>query len=164
MTKAFTDTETQLLMGKLEMRMSSAAVALYDDMNRVLVVKAHYKKYWSLPGGVVDPGETPRVAAAREVYEETGILPNVEMLKFCMVVDRVSAVAQTYQLVFDQQVDSDTFSRVRLDPREIEDYALVTREDIVGGDRYYSESTIAWAKGFTGYMEQWFGPDRPDKV
>jgi 8-oxo-dGTP diphosphatase len=29
--------------------------------------------FWSVPGGLVDPGETPQKAAARELFEEAGI-------------------------------------------------------------------------------------------
>jgi len=35
--------------------------------------KAPLRGIWSLPGGHVDPGETTRAAALREVSEETGV-------------------------------------------------------------------------------------------
>ena len=31
--------------------------------------------FWSIPGGIVDPGETPMEGAARELFEEAGITP-----------------------------------------------------------------------------------------
>jgi 8-oxo-dGTP pyrophosphatase MutT (NUDIX family) len=31
--------------------------------------------FWGVPGGLVDPGETAREAAARELFEEAGITP-----------------------------------------------------------------------------------------
>lgn len=34
------------------------------------------EKKWKLPGGLVDPGETIKVAAEREVLEETGVKSN----------------------------------------------------------------------------------------
>lgn len=40
---------------------------------RVLLVEQTYKREWELPGGVVDPGESPRAAARREVAEELGV-------------------------------------------------------------------------------------------
>lgn len=33
---------------------------------------AHDAMFWELPAGLIEPGENPRVAAARELYEEVG--------------------------------------------------------------------------------------------
>lgn len=50
----------------------SVAVAIRDDARRILLVQ-HVEGRWQLPGGAVEPGEHPRVAAARECAEEAGI-------------------------------------------------------------------------------------------
>jgi 8-oxo-dGTP diphosphatase len=42
------------------------------DLTRVLLVH-HPWRGWVPPGGRVEPGETPREAAARELFEETGV-------------------------------------------------------------------------------------------
>jgi 8-oxo-dGTP pyrophosphatase MutT (NUDIX family) len=39
----------------------------------VLLCQLTYKKDWDLPGGVVEVGESPRLAVAREVTEELGL-------------------------------------------------------------------------------------------
>ena len=38
----------------------------------ILLIKHRYLKVWLQPGGHIDSGETPNVAAQREVLEETG--------------------------------------------------------------------------------------------
>ncbi len=39
----------------------------------VLLLETNYKADWELPGGVVDPGESPRVGCEREIHEELGL-------------------------------------------------------------------------------------------
>ena len=41
--------------------------------DRVLLCQLTYKQDWDLPGGVVEVGESPQVAVAREVEEELGL-------------------------------------------------------------------------------------------
>lgn len=54
---------------------NAASVALIDR-DKVLLIQRARKPYfgmWSLPGGRLEPGETPEQAAAREIMEEVGL-------------------------------------------------------------------------------------------
>lgn len=46
---------------------------LRDPSDRVLLCELTYKREWDLPGGVVEPGESPLAGVVREVREELGI-------------------------------------------------------------------------------------------
>jgi 8-oxo-dGTP pyrophosphatase MutT (NUDIX family) len=58
----------------------AAGVLFFDQADRVLLVDPSYKPGWEIPGGYVQPGETPSEAAAREVAEELGIKPPIGRL------------------------------------------------------------------------------------
>ncbi len=60
-----------------------AAVTIIEREGKVLMVRragAPGYGLWSVPGGYVDQGEVVEQAAAREVWEETGLLVKVEGL------------------------------------------------------------------------------------
>jgi 8-oxo-dGTP diphosphatase len=50
----------------------AAGLLIQDRQGRVLLVRPTYKEGWDIPGGYVEPGESPAQAAAREVIEEIG--------------------------------------------------------------------------------------------
>jgi 8-oxo-dGTP pyrophosphatase MutT (NUDIX family) len=51
----------------------SVAGIVYDERDRILLVRQSADGVWSAPGGSVDPHETPADAVVREVWEETGL-------------------------------------------------------------------------------------------
>jgi acetyl-CoA carboxylase carboxyl transferase subunit beta len=55
---------------------AAAGAVVIDDAGRVLLIrraKPPRVGAWTLPGGHIEPGETPEQAALREVLEETGV-------------------------------------------------------------------------------------------
>jgi 8-oxo-dGTP pyrophosphatase MutT (NUDIX family) len=56
------------------------ALILADQGKALSVSRRHAPHLWGLIGGKVDPGETPLVAVAREVYEEAGFRLNPDLL------------------------------------------------------------------------------------
>lgn len=52
---------------------AASAVLLRDEQDRFLAVKPNYRGHWLMPGGSLDPGESPRACAAREMQEEVGL-------------------------------------------------------------------------------------------
>lgn len=57
--------------------------ALFDDDERVLLMRERTDGLWSLPGGWADPGDAPSTAVVREVREETGHAVEVTKLVGC---------------------------------------------------------------------------------
>jgi 8-oxo-dGTP pyrophosphatase MutT (NUDIX family) len=67
------------LKRSLGIRSNAAGVAVwYGD--KLLVIRHSYRPGHALPGGVVRMGEAPAGAAARELYEEVGILARPDEL------------------------------------------------------------------------------------
>lgn len=50
-----------------------AVLLLRDDDGRILLVRQRHTRGWSLAGGLLSHGESPREAVVREVFEELGV-------------------------------------------------------------------------------------------
>lgn len=62
------------------------SAVIRDEQGRVLLALRRRPAIWNLPGGSVEPGETPWDAAVRETREEVGL--DVEVDRLTGVYDR----------------------------------------------------------------------------
>lgn len=57
-----------------------AAVVIRDEAGRILVVRKRDTHRFMLPGGKIEPGESPDLTAVREAHEELGVTLDVDRL------------------------------------------------------------------------------------
>lgn len=141
----------------LPKRVASAAMILENSVGQALIVKANYKSYWTVPGGIIEPAETPKQGAIRETNEEIGLALDPAKVSFVAVINRKSDYADTFQFVFKAPLEPGMIDMIRLQPTEIDEYALVTKAQVATNDRHYGKIISHWAKDDTGYIEQSFG-------
>jgi ADP-ribose pyrophosphatase YjhB (NUDIX family) len=106
-----------------------AAGALFlDHEGRILLVRPTYKPMWDIPGGYVEPGESPLAACLREVREELGVeLPISQHL----VVDWAPAEQEGDKILFifdGGALPTDQIDRLTPDGTEVADLAFVEAE------------------------------------
>ncbi|MGC5329700.1 NUDIX domain-containing protein [Micromonospora sp. DT62] len=75
----------------------AAGALFFDDEGRVLLVRPTYKQHWDIPGGYVEPGESPRSACVREIREELGLVIEVGPL---LAVDWAPAPNEGDKILF----------------------------------------------------------------
>jgi 8-oxo-dGTP diphosphatase len=90
-------------------------VWVFDRASTHVLLVHHRRRGWVPPGGKVDPGETPREAAGRELFEETGVRAQLVGTPAAVTVrsyhpDWPATVGVSYMAVVDR--------RVRLTPEE----------------------------------------------
>jgi 8-oxo-dGTP diphosphatase len=61
------------LVRRLTPNYTVGALCLLEHDGKVLMLRQHHREGWTLPGGLVDRGETADQAVRREVMEETGL-------------------------------------------------------------------------------------------
>lgn len=105
---------------------AAAGVLFRDEGGRVLVVHPTYKDAWEIPGGALEPDESPMQACQREVKEELGISPPVGEL---LCVDWVAPQFPWdggLMFVFDGgTLTADQIADVRLCPEELAAFEFV---------------------------------------
>ncbi|MBB5829375.1 NUDIX domain-containing protein [Micromonospora carbonacea] len=111
----------------------AAGALFFDDEGRVLLVRPSYKNHWDIPGGYVEPGESPRAACAREIEEELGLTTAVGAM---LVVDWAPAEGEGDKLLFI--FDAGLLTRgqeqaIRFADGELTEWRYVTPEEL---DRY----------------------------
>jgi 8-oxo-dGTP diphosphatase len=110
----------------------AAGVLFRDAVGRVLLVKPTYKDGWDIPGGYVEPGESPKRAAEREVDEELGVNQSIGRL---LVVDWAPHPDEGDKLlfIFDGGILRSAADSLALEEGEIDRIEFVAIAD--AGDR-----------------------------
>ena len=60
-------------IGNDVLEIPTVSVIVFDDRDRVLLVRHVEGNVWTTPGGMIEPYELPADAAVRETWEETGL-------------------------------------------------------------------------------------------
>lgn len=82
---------------------TSYGVLIFNESHQLLVAHVTGQNQWDIPKGGGDPGETPVVAALRELLEETGVALKAEQLT---EVGRVQYTVRKNLHLFIARVDS----------------------------------------------------------
>lgn len=111
---------------------ASAGGLIFDGSGRLLILKTTYKKGWSLPGGQIEPGESPWEACRRETLEECGL--HVERARLACVDflrprrNRPGGL----RLLFDcGTFPEDQLGAIRLQPEEIDEYRFAPTPEAI---------------------------------
>jgi len=103
------------------------AALLFNRQGELLIVKTSYKNYWSIPGGVVDIDESPRVACIREIKEEVGI--DVDHLRFISMdyCGKHDDKDESLQMMFDGgELSPEQIAGIKLAEEEINTHQFVS--------------------------------------
>ena len=65
-----------------------------DGLTEVALIQPRDRKAWSLPKGLIEPGESPEAAAQREAREETGLSGTI--------LDRIDTIKYSYMAKWEK--------------------------------------------------------------
>jgi 8-oxo-dGTP pyrophosphatase MutT (NUDIX family) len=118
-----------LLNSFLPRKRAISQMLIRDREGRVLLCRLTYKQDWDLPGGVVEVGESPQMAVAREVEEELALSISAGRLLLTDWLPPWSGWDDALCLVFDGGVHDATITAdVVRQTREIRSVEFCTVE------------------------------------
>ncbi|MBB5785592.1 NUDIX domain-containing protein [Jiangella mangrovi] len=137
----------------------AAGALFFDGEGRVLLVKPTYKDGWDIPGGYVEPAETPLEACMREVREELGFDPTVRQL---LVTDWAPSESEGDKLLFvfdGGTLTPEQIAALKLADDELEAWAFRDQTEMLNvlPPRLQRRITKAFSAAQTGrhiYLEQ----------
>jgi 8-oxo-dGTP pyrophosphatase MutT (NUDIX family) len=120
-----------LLNSFLPRKRAISQLLVRDHAGRVLICRLTYKRDWDLPGGVVEVGESPQLAAGREIEEELSLEVEPGALLLTDWLPPWGGWDDAVCLVFDGgEHDASVIDGVRLEAREIRSAEFATLEEV----------------------------------
>jgi RimJ/RimL family protein N-acetyltransferase/8-oxo-dGTP pyrophosphatase MutT (NUDIX family) len=120
-----------LLNSFLPRKRAISQLLVRDREGRVLICRLTYKNDWDLPGGVVEVGESPQLAAAREVEEELALELRAGALLLTDWLPPWSGWDDAVCLVFDGgEHDANLTDRIVKEAREIREAEFATVDQV----------------------------------
>jgi RimJ/RimL family protein N-acetyltransferase/ADP-ribose pyrophosphatase YjhB (NUDIX family) len=120
-----------LLNSFLPRKRAISQMLVRDRDGRVLICRLTYKRDWDLPGGVVEVGESPRLAAGREIREELALDIDAGDLLLTDWLPAWGGWDDAVCLVFDGgERDPGILDAVVLQTREIREAEFATPEQV----------------------------------
>ena len=101
-----------------------------NNANEILLCELTYKEEWDLPGGVVDPHESPAHALTREIREELAVELLPQSLVAVNWLPQWRGWDDAMLFVFDLGVDDQVIARAHLEPRELRSLHWCTLQDV----------------------------------
>jgi 8-oxo-dGTP diphosphatase len=100
-----------------------AGALFFNAVGELLLVKPTYRDHWSIPGGVVEDGESPRQGCTREVQEEIGLDVTLGPLLVLDYTSLATAPREALQFLFYGGVlAEEAIGRIVLPPLELSAY------------------------------------------
>lgn len=122
----------------------SGRVLLVDRADRVLLfcgadpAAPAAGSWWFTPGGGLDPGETEREGAARELFEETGLRCRAEDL-----IGPVHVEESMFEFATRRLLQHSTFFLLRVDSHEVDVSGFEELEaSSISGHRWWSREEL----------------------
>lgn len=125
--KAFHGSKLKKLYASFPTKRIAAGALFFDNKNRLLIIKPSYKKYWSIPGGVVEKEESPYLACQRECKEEVNVWPHKLKLLIIDYKTTFDIKPESLQMIFDGgKLNNAQLKNLRVDNYEIAAYKFVS--------------------------------------
>ncbi len=120
----------EILNAGLPTKRAIAQALIRNSVGEILLCELTYKREWDLPGGVVDPHESPAHAVIREIREELAIEVSPHTLVTVNWLPSWRAWDDAILFVFGVDVDEETMAQAHLEPREIRAVHWCTLDEV----------------------------------
>ncbi len=117
--------EPEKYFAQLPRKRCASGMVILNKKGELLLVKASYKKEWSLAGGMVNKKESPLEAVKREVREEVGLVIENPVFLGVKYVMNSSYRGESLQFFFGiRELPEELIKKIKIDEDEVIDFGF----------------------------------------